>query len=212
MSWKRRLFRFIGSLIPERIFLFRMSGMPNDIFLTFDDGPVPGVTNRILDILDRHDAKATFFVIGRHAEEHPDLVREIVRRGHRLGNHSFHHRRFRDLPLTEAAAEIRRTGDLIRDVTGQEVRLFRAPQGKWSPGMLWYLYRNGITATHWSRDSMDSRQQGADDIVEEFRSRPVRPGDIILFHDDDEKSAAALETLLPYWKRQGLNMPILETR
>ncbi len=174
--------------------------------LTFDDGPHPEFTPRVLDLLARHHMRATFFVIGEHAQQHGALLRRIVAEGHSLGLHSWHHARwFSMLSARRIKADLRACGDTIAQATGQPPpRLFRAPVGVRSPNVADAAYALRLTTVAWSKRLWDT--QGAPAArVQRHLECAVRPRAIILAHDghepkhpgDRSATIAALSAALP---------------
>lgn len=161
------------------------------VALTFDDGPDPEFTPRILEILDRHRARATFFMIGRRAEAHPELVAEVVRRGHSVANHTYSHPSLPHLPGRRRRAEIRRCSTAIGP---HEAPLFRPPKGRQSVGSrldaLWCGYR----VIGWSGEADDWVAHDPGWIARRLRDR-LAPGRILLLHDGlwDPKDEAAVD-------------------
>mgnify|MGYP001553329063 CR=1 FL=1 len=165
--------------------------LPTDgkqISLTFDDGPNPDATPRILDTLARQNVKATFFILGAHAERWPDLVHRVVAEGHQIGNHGYFHRKLhlktpsyvkRDLILGKRAIE--RAG-------GDTPRLFRAPHGFRNPWVSAIASSLGERTVGWSLGVWDSALPGAKAIVDRT-IEGTRAGSIILLHDGDGYNA-----------------------
>ncbi len=153
------------------------------VALTFDDGPDPDHTPRVLDMLAALGLKATFFVVGSKVDAYPDLVARIVREGHELGNHTYHHRY---LPLTRSrtvADELARTDAAIARATGGLVpRLARPPYGGRSPRTVKAFAAAGKQLVLWDVNSFDWKGKPADQVADRVLSR-VRPGSIILLHD-----------------------------
>jgi peptidoglycan/xylan/chitin deacetylase (PgdA/CDA1 family) len=180
------LFCLAASLLPGAgLFLpviSRGAGDRRVAALTFDDGPDPDVTPLLLDLLERHQAPATFFVAGIKAEGHPTLVREILRRGHTVGNHSYHHDPLLMLrSRARLADEIARTQDLLARF-GIRPIAFRPPVGVTNPklaGVLEALRMDCVTFSCRAGDFGNRRIGGLDRII----LRKVRPGAIILLHD-----------------------------
>ncbi len=154
-----------------------------EIALTIDDGPDPLVTPQVLDILERHGARATFFCIGAQAERHPDLCREIVRRGHAVENHSQHHRHFFSLMGVRGLTdELRAAQDTLSAITGERPLFFRAPAGLRNPFLDPVLSRLGLRLASWSARGFDTRVGDAR-RVERRLLRGLRAGAILLLHD-----------------------------
>jgi len=155
----------------------------NEIALTIDDGPDPVVTPQVLDLLDRHAAQATFFCIGEKAARHPDLCREIVRRGHAVENHSQHHRHhFSLLGPRGFARELRAAQETLTTITGQPPLFFRAPAGMRNPFLDPVLARLGLRLASWSARGFDTRIGDAGRVKGRLL-RGLRAGAILLLHD-----------------------------
>jgi peptidoglycan/xylan/chitin deacetylase (PgdA/CDA1 family) len=172
------------------------------VALTFDDGPHPYWTPRILAVLRQHRVKATFCLVGTEVRAHPGLVGQIAREGHTLCNHSMRHDfRLRHKSPQRIAADLRQTNDLIsRAAGGAQVRYFRAPGGNWSPKVVGVAAQLGMASLHWTVDPQDWRRPPASRIVANVKST-TRPGAVVLLHDaGGERPAtyAAMKTLLPY--------------
>lgn len=147
--------------------------------LTFDDGPDPQYTPTLLDILDRHGARSTFFMVGRAAERHPDLVREVAERGHAIGNHSHTHPSFPAVDGRRRRAELRRCSEAL-DPYG--VKLFRPPHGHQMPAGRIDVLRCGHDVVTWCADVDDWNAHEPAWFAERLERR-ARPGAIVLLHD-----------------------------
>ena len=154
-----------------------------EIALSFDDGPDPAVTPALLDLLDAHGVRASFFCIGRRAAAHPQLCREIVRRGHAVENHGARHRH--DFALRGPrgyARELQAGQALLRAACGVEPRLFRAPAGFRNPFLWPQLARLDLRLVSWTRRGFDTRCGDPARVLARLR-RGLRAGDILLLHD-----------------------------
>jgi len=159
--------------------------------LTLDDGPDPAVTPAVLDLLDAHGARATFFCIARRAAEHPALAREIVARGHDVQNHSDKHRHdFSLLGLRGYAAEIGAAQQRLADVTGVAPRFFRAPAGLRNPFLDPVLQRLDLQLVSWTRRGYDTVQRDPQRVLAKLADG-LRGGDILLLHDGHAARAAS---------------------
>ena len=174
---------------------------PHSVYLTFDDGPFAGSTERVLDLLAQHQAQATFFVTGQQVERHPELTRRIRREGHRLGNHTYSHCHLTELSANAAMADVERCQQLIAPQGAP--RLFRPTHGLLGPAVYWRLRRAGYAIAYWSLDSRDSWEIPAPTLAQAILRR-IRPGEIVLLHDDRANGIAALELLLPQLSQRGL--------
>jgi peptidoglycan-N-acetylglucosamine deacetylase len=161
-----------------------------EIALTIDDGPDPEVTPRVLDLLQGCGVKATFFCIGRKAEQYPDLCREIVRRGHAVENHSQRHRHtFSLLGPSGFAREIAAAQETLGAITGVPPRFFRAPAGLRNPFLDPVLARLGLHLASWSVRGFDTRRDA--ERVRARLMRGLKPGAILLLHDGNAARSAA---------------------
>lgn len=193
--------------------------------LTFDDGPSPEWTPRILEVLRRHQVKATFFMVGESVEKHPDLVRQVAAAGHSIGSHSWSHR---CMPLLDARTlprEIDRAAGAFEKALGRRPQLFRPPWGAYNRRVLDELRARGCLTVLWSRSSRDWSNPGVDEIVRRASENPEL-GEIILFHDggnyparsDDpdalktsrQQTVEALDQLIPALERQGFQLKTLD--
>ncbi|UOV02223.1 polysaccharide deacetylase family protein [Pseudoxanthomonas mexicana] len=190
-----------------------MTSGPTDaarsLYLTFDDGPHPDHTPALLDLLAEHDAKASFFLVGREVERHDALARRIASEGHTLGNHSYSHPRFEALTLDEQLEEIERTQRLLTGIDGRSRHAFRPPRGVLTGAMLASLVRRRHRIDYWSYDSLDYSRRPVPELLETIQRHPPRGGDIILMHDDSEHSLTLLRALIPAWIAQGFSLRAL---
>ena len=155
----------------------------NEIALTIDDGPDPIVTPQVLDMLDRYATQATFFCIGEKAARHPDLCREIVRRGHAVENHSQHHRlHFSLMSRSSITRELQAAQDTLTAITGQRPLFFRAPAGLRNLFLDPVLARLGLHLASWSARGFDTRISNAERVKNKLL-HGLRAGAILLLHD-----------------------------
>lgn len=199
-------------ILPDPLFLLSKTQKEKVLYLTFDDGPVPGVIEPLLALLDKYQVKATFFIIGSRAEKNPTCIVDIDSHHHTVANHSFSHPNFHKIPHAEKMVEIDKTNQLIQKITGKYCSLFRAPQGRWSMRLILAMLYKRITCVHWSVDSKDFLKEPANAIIERFQKHPVKSGDIILFHDDNNLCVDALDILIPQWLAQGYRFNSLENK
>jgi peptidoglycan/xylan/chitin deacetylase (PgdA/CDA1 family) len=186
---------------------------PPEILLTFDDGPALDKTPKVLDILDAHGIKAVFFVNGWHfqgpkppAEQSRALLREIMRRGHAVGNHTVHHYFLcGKVYFKRAAAEIEDNAALIEQATGMRPELFRTPYGAHCPKLSATLAGLGITPIGWDIDPQDWRLRNAVKIEAYVEShlRSLHAGrNIVLFHDVQSETVKALPHILDWLDKE----------
>ena len=169
------------------------TGLPRgsrQMALTYDDGPNDPHTLRLLEVLARHDTRATFFLIGRYVQQHPEIVREIVKAGHVVGNHTFTH----PLLIFKSAAEINEEISWCRaalqDAIGQHSNLFRPPFGGRRPAVLRVARELGLEPVMWNVTGYDWNAPPAS-VIERKVGRQTRGGDVILLHDGGHKQMGA---------------------
>lgn len=166
------------------------------VFLTLDDGPHPEHTPRVLDRLAEANVRATFFVIGREAEKHPEIVHRMIAEGHSIGDHTWSHQDIRTLPKTQFLDELRRSSELLSSITGSPIRLFRPPYGKLGARQFIMLLRLGYTVTLWNIDTRDYLCRSELDVREQLNGWKMRSGDIVLLHDCMEHAPASIEWII----------------
>lgn len=168
---------------------FRLVGGGKRVYLTFDDGPIPEVTPAVLDLLDRYGIKATFFMVGDNARRHPELVEEVRRRGHDIGNHTMHHLQGAKVTTMRYLRDVEEADSLLH--TG----LFRPPHGWLRPRQAKAMVRKYHLVMYDLVTRDYSRRLTADQVFDNVR-RLARPGSIIVFHDS-LKSRPRLFDALP---------------
>ncbi|MCM3711798.1 polysaccharide deacetylase family protein [Sporosarcina luteola] len=169
------------------------------VALTFDDGPDPKVTRQILEILQKHDAKATFFMLGSRVEYYSDIVNEMKEAGHELGNHTWNHADLTKLSPERIAKEIDKTSAIIEDVTGQKVEAFRPPYGAVNDAV---HNITGLPIVLWDVDTQDWKYRDSARILQVVKEN-VKDGSIILMHDIHQSTADGLDAVLTYLKNEG---------
>ena len=172
------------------------------VALTFDDGP-DDLTARYLDVLDDLGVPATFFVCGARAEQHPDLVREYVRRGHQIAGHGYDHTRFTKLSRRQLIDQCQRTD---RAIGGQASgrSWVRPPHGSLDASTLLSLRTSGYVVAMWTVDSHDYTEHDPDKLAERCSPKAVGPGDVLLFHEGQEWTLAALPAIVTGLHASGL--------
>ena len=183
------------------------------VALTFDDGPHPEHTRAVMDALEARDARGTFFVIGRKAKQHPDLVREIVRRGHTLGVHGFEHDRLFSLRgARRVRADLEACLRTLSEIAGARPTLFRPPIGHTNPAIARVADQLGLVVVGWSAAARDGvRGARPEDVVRRIRPS-LEDGAIVLLHDAAERddrvpvAATALPLLFDAIEAQGLRV------
>jgi peptidoglycan-N-acetylglucosamine deacetylase len=192
--------RFQGVTIAEA----KLSQGQKVIALTFDDGPWPGSTANVLDILKKNNIKGTFFVVGQMLKEHPDLGVRIVTDGHVIANHTWTHR-YHFMNPQVAAYEVDSTSDLIYQITGVKTTLFRPPGGIMNNGVAAYARNQKYTIVMWSADSVDYSRPPISRLIRNV-TKESKPGGIVLMHDgggNRSHTVQALPEIIDYFKKQG---------
>ncbi len=179
-------------------FEFKIKGENKTLYLTFDDGPIPEVTPEVLDILDKYNAKATFFCVADNIKKHPEVFQSIIDRGHRLGNHTYHHIKGWETPNNEYFEDIERANQLVNS------NLFRPPYGRIGFFQAREL-RKKYRLILWSVLSYDYSGKLSKEKVWDNIRKSVTDNDIILFHDNikarDNMIYSLSNTLFFYSKR-----------
>jgi peptidoglycan-N-acetylglucosamine deacetylase len=174
------------------------------VCLTFDDGPHPEVTPRVLELLERYQAKASFFCIGERARAYPEIVREIVRRGHSVENHSDRHSHaFAFYGISLLRREIERTQATVAAITGRAPQFFRAPAGFRSPLLGLVLPPMGLCYVSWTRRGLDTVARDPAGVLGRLTSG-LAAGDVLLLHDSVPLSLTVLPALLEQLAARGL--------
>lgn len=183
------------------------------LYLTFDAGYENGNTEAILDALEKHDAPATFFIVGYYLEENPELVLRMIEDGHTVGNHSYNHPDMTTLGEEEFREEIESLELLYKEVTGMELSsYYRPPQGKYSVESLALAQSMGYTTVFWSLAYVDwyqDDQPTKEEAFEKLLTR-VHPGAIVLLHSTSSTNAEILDELLTEWENMGYEFGSLE--
>ncbi len=170
--------------------------LPGELALTFDDGPNPAWTPRLLEILARHDVRATFFLVGSFAQAEPDLVRQVVAAGHGIGNHTWSHPNLSLCSASRIQEELSRTSDTLQQITGMPVRFFRPPFGARRPAVLRTARQLGLVPVLWNAMTNDWSEPSAAAIVKRLshsvdsRNQQGRAANIVL-HDGSHHGLGA---------------------
>ncbi|WP_062203534.1 polysaccharide deacetylase family protein [Demequina salsinemoris] len=172
--------------------------------LTFDDGPVDG-TAELLDVLAERGAKATFFVVGKNASQHPDIVKRMVAEGHAVGNHSWSHADLTDLSDKQLAREITRTSDRIEQITGVRPTVLRPPYGATGPRVAAVAEDEGLAQILWDVDPADWKVRDAGKVTKRV-VKDAHPGAIVLSHDIHESTRDAYAKIIDKLLAQGYTL------
>lgn len=168
-------------------------GLPKNsrrLALTYDDGPNDPHTWRMMEVLERHRVKATFFLLGRFVEEKPEIVRALAATGHAIGSHTWDHPNLIFASAVEVRRQLEKTQQAIFDAAGVRPRLFRPPFGGRRPASLRVARSLGLRPVMWSVTCYDWKAKSATEIVG-HAERQIRGGDVILLHDGGHRRMAA---------------------
>ena len=179
-------------------------GLPDEkvVALTFDDGPKPGLTEPLLDLLTAQGVPATFFVIGRHVMEYPDLTRKIDAAGMEIANHSYTHPNLTKISDRDVAREMMQTQAAVQAVTGKTPRYMRPPGGNWNPAVANVVRQWGLTPCMWTVDVYGSEVIGAQQVADAVLAQ-VRPGSVVLMHNGKLSTLQALPTIIKELRARG---------
>ncbi|MGO4547576.1 N-acetylmuramoyl-L-alanine amidase [Paenibacillus sp. 2TAB23] len=174
------------------------------VALTFDDGPDTEITSEILDILKENEIKATFFIMGKQAKAHPEMVKRIVKEGHVIANHSWSHPNFNKLTIEESLKQIKDTQDQLEAISGLRPLLFRPPYGELNEERVQAVHELNMAVVNWSVDTMDWSGNTASDILK-IVDKQMYPGGIVLQHSTGkrENTVEALELMIPQLRDKG---------
>ena len=176
------------------------------IALTFDDGPHPRVTNKILDVLSKYGVRATFFMVGENVKNYPDTAKRVAREGHEIGNHTYTHPHIKNMDAHELLTEMAKCDKAIKEVTGvSSVKLFRPPEGVIDSAVKAISSEKGYSIILWRIDTRDWAGSSVYDIKSNIE-RNVQTGDIILMHDYISKkchTVEAIDVIIPMLLERG---------
>lgn len=187
-----------------------LSPTSKQIALTFDDGPNDPHTLKLLDVLAKHQVRATFFLIGRYVQQRPDIVRELLQAGHTIGNHTFTHPLLIFKKSSDISEELMRCREALQDAIGTHSDLFRPPFGGRRPDVIRIATELGLKTIMWNVTGYDWNSPNAE-IIERKCASQIRGGDVILLHDgghkhmgaDRSQTVLATERLILRYKPQG---------
>lgn len=178
----------------------------NHVALTFDDGPVPGKTELILEILERYKVRASFFCIGNRVKAHPEILSKIHAKGHVIGNHSYWHGKLFDLQTPGAIArELADTNQIIFETLGLKPEFFRPPYGVTNPMVASAIRQGGYKTIGWTVRSFDTVIKDSEKLFSKVTSG-LKGGDIVLFHDFSDATIQILPRFIEHIQKSGLRI------
>ena len=175
------------------------------VALTFDDGPDEEMTPRVLALLRRYRAQATFFVVGEWVDKYPESVKALHDAGHEVMNHSDVHPHMSKMSARDIVAEVTAANDKIEAVTGVRPTLFRCPYGEYDDNVVGTINGMGMQVIQWNVDSLDWKDLDADEIYDRVTSR-MEPGSIVLFHNAAKHTPEALPSILENLLSEGYSL------
>lgn len=168
-----------------------------EIALSFDDGPHPDITHKLLELLNKYDVRGTFFCTGNNVSKYPEIVSEIISNGHVVGNHSYGHSQFFDLfSAGNMKDEILNTNRVIKSISGKTPLLFRPPYGVTNPMLRKAVKRSQMTSIGWSLRSFDT-VNNSEKVLFRLKNR-TKPGDIVLFHDTNPNIITVIDDYISW--------------
>ena len=186
-------------LVVKKIFpnyTWEISSSTKEIYLTFDDGPTPEITNWVLNLLKQYDAKATFFCIGNNIEKHPDIFQNIINEGHAIGNHTQNHIKGWKTSVTDYLENVQQTHSLVINNNQIKLKLFRPPYGQITPKQGSEIIKLGYKIIMWTVLSADFDTSISKEKCFENVLKNTKNGSIIVFHDS-LKASEKLRFVLP---------------
>lgn len=187
------------------------SGNENGISLTFDDGPNTEFTEKTLDILKKHQAKATFFIIGKNISGNENILKRIDNEGHIIGNHSYSHVYwFNSLPAKRIIKDIAQCNQLLTNIIGKKPNFFRIPFGLTSPNLQRALNNTSYASIGWDFRSFDTMAKSSETLLSKLKKN-AKTSSIILLHDNNNFTLEALDSFLEYCTKNGIKIVSLDT-
>lgn len=200
---------FLKEMMPRWVMVhkLRTSG-GRQLLLTFDDGPDPVLTPQVLALLKQYGALAVFFVVAEQVEKYPNILDEILQQGHLVANHTYSHPHDRRLSLLQYRSELVRAQHVLQTHTGERVRLFRPPCGKFNLGTFLLAKSLRLQVVLWSNGGGEwsHRQEEDAESIARGLMETIRAGQIILLHDNNAKVPSVLTEILPSLCEQGYDL------
>jgi peptidoglycan/xylan/chitin deacetylase (PgdA/CDA1 family) len=190
--------------------LIRGDPTKKQVAVTFDDGPHPAYTPKLLDVLKRYNARATFFVVGEMAEKYPELVKAEVAAGHSVGNHTYHHVNLTKIPEEYVATEIKACGEVVKAITGRAPHLFRPPGGDYDRPVAEVAEALGYSMVLWTDDPGDYASPG-EQVIESRVLGRIGNGGIVLIHDGIQETVDALPRILSFLRERDYQLVTIDS-
>lgn len=187
--------QLMTACLPPSRWLVRGPSTSRTLALTFDDGPHPEYTPQVLETLQRWHLKATFFVVGEAAAQHPDLIEAILASGHQIGNHTWSHSEPGQTSTAQFLAELEQTDRWLKDYTDEATAWVRPPKGELTLGKLTGLWQRAKRIALWNVDPKDFRMKSTLDVTQWCQHYRPQSGDVLLMHDRLPWAAEIIEDL-----------------
>ncbi len=184
--------------------IYSVERKDNAVSITFDCAWGSEDMEKILSILDKHNCKATFFVLGTWAKDNPDTMKSIVSRGHEIGNHSYNHTYYTTLTEKEMLSDMEKCNQEIKNTCEVTPTLFRAPSGDYNNNVIAASKKAGMEYIQWSIDSLDWRGLNCEQMSERIIPK-TQGGDILLFHNGTKHTADSLDAILTELQKKGFS-------
>ena len=191
---------FFRNLYPKA--LWRMNPDEKAVYLTFDDGPIPVITPWVVELLERNNIKATFFMGGCFIDDNLELIKYLAENGHELANHGYFHKQHGRLSYKENLLEIENCHKIVKAHTGVEMSLFAPPSGDYSKTTIEVCEKNGYKVILWSLDTIDWRDKN-EKIVYNRATEKIKGGDFVLMHPK-QHTLKVLPDILNFYLQKGL--------
>jgi len=183
----------------------------NQVAITFDDGPHPEFTPKVLELLREYNVKASFFCIGKNIEKHPKLFQQIVNEGHTIGNHTYSHSTgIGFMKTSDLILEMQQANAIIKKISGLDAKLFRPPFGVTNPRIKRAVNTVKLQSVAWSIRSLDTTSKPKEQILKAICNKLTK-GDVVLLHDTSDKSVEILEQLLLFLKQNKIESVTVAT-
>lgn len=195
--------RFLKSIF-QRLYPYGIFRVGTDVYLTFDDGPIPEVTPQVLAILAQYKVKATFFMVGENIDKHPEVFEQVIKAGHSIGNHTYNHLKGWHYSLKEYMANV--------DKFPKQTTLFRPPYGKAWLWQRYALHKKGYRLIYWDILTRDYDKNVTPEQMLANIKQNTRPGSIINFHDSlksNERMLTVLPQAIEWLQAQGYTLKAL---
>lgn len=199
--------------LTQRFFPYGVFRTGRAVYLTFDDGPIPEVTPRLLEILDRYGVKATFFMVGENIDKHPEVFEQVFKAGHSIGNHTYNHLKGWDYSLQDYIDNVTKCQERLEEKGVKYERpLFRPPYGKATLAQRKALHQKGYEIVFWDVLTQDYNPTKTPAFMLRRIQRQTRPGSIINFHDSLKSNERMLEVIpqvIEWLQKEGYDLRAL---